>query len=70
MHDELPEESIYIDLEAKSNGGHRIPGSIPETAKSIKVAEALGRYTLVITPHHDFSLQLNEIIQMLVLLIL
>lgn len=66
MLDTLTEESVYIDLKIESNCDHTIPGSIPETAKSIKVAETLGRYTLAITPNHEFSSQLNEIIQMLV----
>lgn len=70
MLDKLTEESLRIALETESNCGHTSPGSIQETVKSIAVAEALGRDTLVITPHHDFSSQLNEIIQMLVLLII
>lgn len=66
--DKLTEQSVSIDLEAESNCGHPTPGSIPETAKSIKLTETLGRYTFIITPHHEFSLQLNEIIQTLILL--
>lgn len=34
----------------------------------MKVAETLGRPTLIITPHHEFVLKLNEIIQMFVVL--
>lgn len=70
MLGKLTEETIYIDSETESNCGHTIAGSILERAKSIKAAESLGRYTLVITPHDEFSSQLNEIIQMLVLLII
>lgn len=70
MLGKLTEGTIYIDSETESNCGHKIAGSILERAKSIKVAESLGRYMLVITPHDEFSLQLNKIIQMLVLLII
>lgn len=59
------DESVSNDLKGESNCSHVISGSISERAKSMKVADALARCTLVITPHHEFLLQLNEIIQML-----
>lgn len=66
----MVDENVYVDLEGESNCRRAVSGSIPEKAKSIKVADTLGRCTLVITPHHEFMLQLNQSIQILFLLIL